>query len=73
MSIILYLIMKKLLIKPIANLMAVVDQISCGRLSGNEINGVEQNDEIEAFSRSIDRMNKGLKLAITRLQKNKGK
>ncbi len=68
---ILYIIMKKLLIKPIDRLTSVADQISRGRLLGSEIEGVDRNDEIGALARSIDRMSKGLQIAIIRLRKKK--
>lgn len=69
-SILLYLVMNHLVIRPITSLTHVSNEISRGNLE-EEIEGVERKDEIGELANAIQRLQKSLKITLSRLQRNK--
>ncbi len=69
-SLVLYLVMSRLLLKPLVGLAKSADDISHGK-SNVKIDGVERNDEIGLVAKAIKRMAVSINLAIERLKKQK--
>ncbi|PIE43910.1 MAG: hypothetical protein CSA50_02840 [Gammaproteobacteria bacterium] len=69
-SFVLYLVMARLLLKPLVGLAKSADEISHGK-PGVEIGGVERNDEIGLMAKAVQRMAVSINFAIERLKTQK--
>ncbi len=69
-SFVLYLVMSRLLLKPLVGLAASADEISLGK-SGVEIDGIDRNDEIGLVAKAIQRMAVSINFAIEKLKTQK--
>lgn len=69
-SLILYLLMRVILIQPVARLTKVSDEISRGAID-MDVPGVERKDEVGLLANAVMRIQKSLKMAMSRLEKHR--